>query len=180
VSVTADVRSDVTATVPSWGLALLRVTIAAVWFHEAWWKFPPRFDIFRGWVERPLDFPVFGPWTWFVETVVLPNFVLFAWATYFTEAALAGFLAVGLLTRLWAAVGIVQSLAIYWSASNYFVVAEDGTQLAEWDFAYIMMIGIHAALLLTAAGRHVGLDGVLRPHWLRSRARLARLLGWLS
>ena len=180
MSVTAGVRSDATALATrAWGLALLRVTAAAVWFHEAWWKFPPRFDIFRSWVERPLEFPVFGPWNWFVETVVLPNFTVFAWLTYLTEAALAGFLAVGLLTRLWALVGVAQSLAIYWSASNFFVVGEEG-QLAEWDFAYIMMIAIHATLALTAAGRHLGLDGVLRPHWERSRSRLARVARWLA
>jgi thiosulfate dehydrogenase [quinone] large subunit len=38
------------------------------------------------------------------------------------------------------------------------------------------MAMVHAALFATAAGRHFGLDGVLRPGWRRSGSRAARLL----
>jgi thiosulfate dehydrogenase [quinone] large subunit len=38
------------------------------------------------------------------------------------------------------------------------------------------MLMMHLALFATAAGRFFGLDGLLRPQWLASPGRVARLL----
>jgi thiosulfate dehydrogenase (quinone) large subunit len=149
----------------SLGLAAARVMIGAVWLHEAHWKIPPNFGVFRNWVERPLEFPVFAPYNAIVEAVILPNFLLFAWTVLLLEAALGAFLVVGLATRLFALLGLAMTFPIFFSVANYSVTGEGGRTLSEWPSSYYMMMALHLAVLLTAAGRHYGLDGVLRDRW---------------
>jgi thiosulfate dehydrogenase (quinone) large subunit len=179
VSVSVDARSGVPRTTAearatAIGLAALRILIGWIWLHEAAWKIPPRFGVFQSWVERPLEFPVFAPYNAVVEAVILPNFLLFAWAVFLLEAALGAFLIVGLATRLWAAIGLLMSLPIFFSVANYSVTGEEGRTLSEWPSAYYMMIAIHLLLLLAAAGRHHGLDGVLRDRWTGRAGALLR------
>lgn len=88
-------------------------------------------------------------------------------AVVLVEAALGGFLLIGLLTRLWALVGIGQTVAITLSVLN---------APNEWHWSYVLMLLAHVALFATAAGRFVGLDGVLRPGWQRAGTRWSRLL----
>lgn len=170
---------DLPAARGAWSLAALRVVVGITWLHEAAWKVPPNFGALRSWVERPLEFPVLGAYNALVEAVILPNFTLFAWLTYLTEAALGAFLIVGLATRLWAAVGAAMTVPITLSVLNYSVSGDAGT-LTEWSYAYYMMLAIHVALLATAAGRAWGVDGVLRERWLTSDHPVARLLARLS
>lgn len=138
------------------GLAVLRVIVGIVWLHEAEWKTPPAFSGLEFWLNQPLDNPTFGLWNSLIETAILPNLVLFGWITLLTEAALGGFLIVGLGTRLFAAVGVLQSTAITLSV----ISAPD-----EWSYAYYLFIAAHVALFFGAAGRTAGLDGLLRPRW---------------
>lgn len=159
-------------------IAVIRVGAAVLWVGNVGWKIPPDFGEHAGpdaprdlyqWTSYAVDEPVFGPYAWLVEHLVLPNFGVFAWSVLFAEAALGAFLLVGLATRFWALVGIAQSAAIMLSVAN---------APGEWIWSYLLMIMLHAALLATAAGRYAGLDGVLRPGWQRSRdrSRAARLL----
>jgi thiosulfate dehydrogenase (quinone) large subunit len=148
-------------------VTILRVGLALLWMQGAGWKNPPRFQALHQWTSYAVDRPVFGPWAWFVEHVVLPNFTFFGWVTLIVEASLGAFLLVGLATRLWALVGIGQTLAIMLSALH---------APHEWVWSYLLMLLMHLALFATAAGRFAGLDGVLRPRWQRSSGRVARLL----
>lgn len=68
-------------------------------------------------------------------------------------------------------IGIGQTLAIMLSVLN---------APHEWHWAYYLMLLAHVALFATAAGRHFGVDGVLRPTWEQSPSRLSRLLMRLS
>lgn len=145
-------------------IALVRVTVAFLWMSGAAWKVPPDFGEETGsglyrWVNYAVEYPVFAPYTWLVENLVLPNFTLFGWGVLLAEASLGAFLLVGLFTRLFAVVGIAQSLAITLSVLN----TPD-----EWPWAYYMMIALHVVLLAVAAGRVYGLDGLLRPQWRAS------------
>lgn len=139
------------------GLAVLRIIVGITWLHEAAWKTPPNFDGLRDWVTRPLENPTLGAWNALIEAVILPNIAFFGWVTLLAEAALGGFLIVGLATRLWAAVGVLQATAIALS-----VVSVPG----EWSYAYYLFVAAHVALLAGAAGRSVGIDGLLRGRWL--------------
>ena len=152
-------------------MAVVRVGVAFLWIQNANWKRPPDFgrDNDRGLWEFTNDavlHPVVAPFTWIVEHVVLPNFTLFGYLTLFLETALGAFLLAGLLTRLWAVLGIVQTAAITMSVLN---------TPNEWHWSYYLMFLAHFALLATAAGRVAGLDGLLRPRWRRSSHRLAAL-----
>lgn len=148
-------------------LAALRVGLGLLWLGGASWKTPPEFGGLRQWTGFAVEFPVFGWWAWLVEHVILPNFLIFAWAVLFVEASLGGFLLVGLGTRFWAVIGMAQTVAITLSALR---------APHEWPWSYFLMFMAHLAIFATAAGRYAGLDGVLRPAWQQSRTRLARLL----
>lgn len=154
------------------GLAVLRIVVGITWLHESAWKTPPEFAGLRDWVTRPLENPTLGAWNAVIEAVVLPNLVFFGWVTLLVEASLGAFLIVGLGTRLWAAIGVVQAVAIALS-----VVSVPG----EWSYAYYLFIAAHVALLAGAAGRRMGIDGLLRQRWLSladARGGLGQRLAW--
>lgn len=156
----------------AWGLWFARVSVALLWMSGAGWKVPPDFGEASGrglyrWASYAVEYPVFAPYSWLVENVVLPNIVVFGWLTLLTEASLGAFLLVGLFTRFWAVVGILQTLAIIGSAFN---------APHEWPWSFYLMIVAHVVLLTTAAGRAYGLDGLLRPQWCRSDRPLAKLM----
>lgn len=149
-------------------LALTRVGVAFMWIQNVAWKIPSDdFSALRHWTHMAVDRPVFPPYAWLVENVVLPNMTLFGWVTLLVEAGLGAFLLVGLATRLWALIGVAQSLAIALSVLN---------APHEWPWAYYLMIMIHLVFFATAAGRAYGVDGVLRPSWQASSNPLIRLL----
>lgn len=152
-------------------LAGVRVVVALMWIQNVNWKIPPDFgrsrdaDLYH-FVKGAVDHPVLAPYSWVVEHVVLPNLTLFGYLTLVTEFALGAFLLAGLFTRLFAAVGILQSGAIALSVLN---------TPGEWHWSYYLMIVAHVLLLAFAAGRAGGVDGLLRPRWRRSRGLPARL-----
>ena len=154
-----------------WLLGLFRVGVALLWIENAGWKKPPDFSSLRYYTEFAVSDPVFPPFSWLVEHVVLSNFTLFGWMTLLVEASLGAFLLLGLATRLWALIGIGQSLAITMSVLN---------APNEWEWSFYLMILAHVALFATAAGRSYGLDAVLRPRWAASTGALPRLLLRLS
>ncbi len=148
----------------------VRIAVALMWIQNLNWKIPPDFGRDRqadlySYVEEAVRHPVLAPYSWVVEHLVLPNFVFFGWITLLTEFALGVFLLTGLLTRLWALVGIAQSLAIALSVLNV---------PGEWHWAYYLMIAAHLVLFAVGAGRVGGLDGLYRPLWRRSERLPAR------
>jgi len=164
------------AAAAGYGLAVLRIVAGVTFLHEAAWKIPPAFGQPDGsglweWANFAIEHPVFPPYTALVEAVVLPLFPFFGWLVFLVEAALGGFLIVGLLTRLWGAVGVAQSLAIAFSVINV---------PGEWAYAYYLFTAGLIAVTLGAGGRRLGLDQVLRPRWAASDSPLARLALRLS
>jgi thiosulfate dehydrogenase (quinone) large subunit len=152
-------------------VGVVRVGVGLLWMQNAFWKAPPKFAALRGFTKDGVDHPVLAPWAWLVQHVILPHFTPFGWLTLIVESALGGFLLVGLLTRLWAVVGVGQTLAITLSVLN---------TPGEWPWSYFLMLVAHVTLFATAAGRFYGVDGVLRGRWLEAAGRLPRLLGRLS
>ncbi|HKX14252.1 MAG TPA: TQO small subunit DoxD [Propionibacteriaceae bacterium] len=148
-------------------LALLRIAIGFLWIQNADWKNPPSFEALLHFTKYAVDYPVFPPYAWIVEHVVLANFAFFGWGVLLLEAALGGFLLVGLATRFWALLGIAQTIAISLSV----LYAPN-----EWHWSYFLMLLAHIVIVGTAAGRYAGIDGVLRPSWQASSSRVPRIL----
>lgn len=148
-------------------IALVRVGVAFMWIQNVSWKVPPDFTALRHFTQFAVDRPVLAPYAWLVENLILPNMGFFGWATLLVEASLGAFLLVGLATRLFALIGVAQSVAIALSVLN---------APHEWPWAYYLMILANLALFAIAAGRWYGVDGVLRPYWQASSSPVARAL----
>ncbi|SOJ53266.1 hypothetical protein MSIMFB_00767 [Mycobacterium simulans] len=155
-------------------LAGLRLLAGLIWLYNVVWKLPPDFgERSRGglyhFTHLAIEHPVFKPFSWSVEHLVLPNFTAFGWAVLFAESALAVLLLTGTAVRLAALIGIGQSIAIGLS------VAESP---GEWPWSYAMLIGIHAVLLFAPSTRYAAVDALraaTSPAVARPMAR--RLLG---
>ncbi len=154
-----------------WLVAFCRIGVAFLWIENAGWKRPPDFSSLRHFTEFAVTDPVVGPFSSLVESVVLPNLAFFGWLTLLLEASLGAFLLLGLATRLWALIGVGQTLTITLSVLN---------APNEWEWSFYLMLLAHVALFATAAGRSFGLDALLRPIWSRSSGRVPRLLMRLS
>jgi len=134
----------------------LRLLAGLLWLYNVSWKRPPDFgqDNDRGlyhFTALAVSDPVFPPYSWVVENLVLPNFTPFGWLVLFAETTLAVLLLSGAFVRLAAALGVAQSAAIGLS-----VALAPG----EWPWAYAMMVGIHVVLLFSAAGRYLSVDAL--------------------
>jgi uncharacterized membrane protein YphA (DoxX/SURF4 family) len=158
------------------GLAVLRIIAGLLWLAHVWWKVPPDFGESRRtglwfWTHLAVDHPVFPPYSWLVEHVVLPNFTAFGWLVLVVETLLPVLLLTGTAVRLAALIGIGQSLAIGMS------VAEAPN---EWPWAYAMMIGIHVVLLLGPSALYASVDAVRAARATGNAAPVARRLlgGW--
>jgi thiosulfate dehydrogenase [quinone] large subunit len=152
------------------GVAFLRILFGLLWLVNVSWKQPP-FDALRYFTSFAVSRPVFAPYSFVVEKVVLPNFTPFGYAVTAIEAALGAFLLIGFATRLWAVVGAVQTVAITLAALH---------APNEWSWSYYMLFAGHVVIFATAAGRAFGVDGLLREAWLRSSSPVARFLGKVS
>ena len=157
-------------------IAGIRIAIGVMWLTNTRWKTPTDFGRsggggLYGYTKDAVDHPVFAPYSWVVEHVVLPNFTVFAWGVFLLEVSLGAFLLLGLASRFWGLVGAAQSLAIGLSVAR---------TPNEWAWAYLLMIAANLAIAATAAGRYAGLDGVLRPTWCAGNDRVSRILARVS
>ncbi len=137
---------------------LVRIIAGLLWLDNLSWKVPPRFGIDDNaglyyFTKLAVEHPVLPPYSAVVENLVLPNFLIFAWGVFLLEICLAVFLLLGLATRLWALLAIVQSVAIFLSV---------GASPNEWKWSYFLMIATHLAVLGFASGRVWGVDMFLR------------------
>ena len=151
---------------------LLRITVGLLWLDNLSWKHPPDFGSkdrsgLYHFTSLAVEHPVFAPYSSLVKNVILPHFAIFGWAAFLVEIGLAVFLLLGLATRLWAVIGVAQSIAIYLSV---------GASPHEWKWSYFLMVAAHLAVLGLAAGRVWGVDALFRRRVAEgSRGRLARL-----
>ncbi|WP_354568457.1 DoxX family protein [Glaciihabitans sp. UYNi722] len=157
-------------------LAAVRIAVGLMWLQNVNWKRPPDFGqaAHNGLYQYTADavkHPVLGAFSWLVQNVIDPNFALFGWGVLIAEFCLGAFLLAGFLTRFWAAIGILQTVAITLSVLN---------TPGEWQWSYYLMFAAQFVILATAAGRIAGVDGLLRPRWSLTPGRPARIAMVLS
>ncbi len=153
-----------------YSLVALRILMGLLWFQNTAWKHPP-FNTsysFGKYVKFAVDYPVFSPFSWFVETTVIPNLTLFGYMIMVVEGALAISMLLGLYTRTFALVGIFQSLFILFS-----VVRGPG----EYGWAYWMILLIHVAIFASAGGGRFSVDHVVNTSDSELRRRAQMTLG---
>lgn len=152
----------------------LRVLLGLMWLYNVAWKRPPGFGessesgLYR-FTKYAVDYPVFPPYSWVVENLVLPNIEIFGWGVLLVESALAVLLLTGAWVRMAAVTGVVQSIAIGLSVAY---------APHEWPWSYWLMIGAHMLLLFSVAGRHLAVDGVRSG--AASGRTLATVWGWIA
>lgn len=139
---------------PLWPVAVARMLIGLLWLFSLRWKLPPSFDGgeergLREWLELEVAHPVFGFYGQLIESVVIPNFTLFAWLLFLTELAVGLSLLLGYRARLGAIVGLGLSLNL-----GVGLAAVPG----EWPWSYAMLAMWHGVFFVTDAGKVWGLD----------------------
>ncbi len=159
---------------PLWPIALGRMMIGILWLFSLRWKLPPDFAPTSGrtsgrglmdWLLLEVQYPAFDLYANFVQSVIIPNFTLFAWLIFLTELAIGLSLLTGTLTRLGGTLGLLMSINL-----GVGLLEVPG----EWPWSYMMMAMWHGLFVAAAAGRIWGGDAVLRKrlppashwHWL--------------
>lgn len=137
-------------------MPLVRMLVGVMWLFNTAWKVPPSFGqadesglfVFTSYA---VSHPVFPPYSWVVENLVLPQFVAFGWAVLAAETLLAVLLLSGTFIRVAAALGVAQSLAIGLSVAQ---------APNEWPWSYLLMIAVHLLILFGGAGRFLAVDAL--------------------
>ena len=161
---------------PERAVALLRVVVGA-WFVKAMWTkvgwsvaagvipYPtvsPRFIGFHP--RRVAEFAAGNPIGWyrdFLEGIVLPHAALFATLQTIGEVAVGLGLALGVMTRLAAVIGLFLALN-YGLASQWMSFSQQGL--------HVLLVTSMIVFLVTGAGRAWGVDALLVKRAPRLRA----------
>jgi uncharacterized membrane protein YphA (DoxX/SURF4 family) len=151
------------AAAPAWVVVPLRLYVGAAFLSAAsnkvgsanWSHWP---EWMAGVVTGRLPdvTPLYRP---FLTAVVAPHVTFFAPFVALTEIAVGVALLLGGATRLAAAVGILLT-------ANYFLL--DGVTVVDVSNDAAFLVGL-AILVVTAAGRVLGLDTFLSRRWPRSK-----------
>ena len=127
-------------------MAVARIVLGIMWLASLLWKLPPDFAPggeepgLHGWLSLEVEHPTFGFYGDFIESVVLPNFVLFAWLVFLAELAVGLALVSGVFARPAALLGLLMSINLWIGLKNV---------PGEWHWTYGLMTMWHAAVLLS-------------------------------
>ena len=166
-------RSELDARCRGAALGVARITVGLLWLANLHWKVPNDFGETSGGGLYKYSASVsrhspFGPFTWFTEEIILPNFQFFGWFTLIIETVLAALLLIGYRTKVVALAGAAWAVPIMLSVLYY-------DRADEWSWSYLLMIAAHILLWASDAGRHLGVDGVLRRDATAARRGLMQL-----
>lgn len=195
------------------GLGIGRIVVGLLWFSQLLWKLPPTFGCppdFRfstrqqvtsglcDWTGREaayagnlhvfnLDLHLLGlpnfsidlsllssAYGGFLNGFVVPNFAWMAWLIFGLELFITVTVLFGVCARLGALAGTAQAFNL-----TIGLLPVPG----EWEWTYIMLTTLNFILLLTAAGRYIGIDAFLHPWAVEQGAqgkKLARLVQWIT
>ncbi|MFB3817383.1 MAG: TQO small subunit DoxD [Candidatus Methylomirabilales bacterium] len=144
--------------VPGLALALFRMGFGILYLHMAWQKAPwivtdgHRFGWLYGYIEKEIAHPTFGWYAAFLKGVVLPNFTLFGYMSFFTELVLGASLLLGLFTVLGGLGGALWMVNIM--LGSYSIPG-------EWPWLWFLLIAPQLVFAHAHAGRVLGIDALL-------------------
>lgn len=145
-------------------LAMLRMLLGLVFISTAFENlhkglYGPGFQSFvEGWATgNPI-----GLYHTFLESVVIPNWQLFATVQLIVEPIVMGlFLLIGLFTR-------ASALVAAFFIANLFMASLG----KEWPWTYLVILGVLLALMFSRAGRCLGVDQLLAERYPNPRIPL--------
>ncbi|MEM7344085.1 MAG: hypothetical protein AAF485_07570 [Chloroflexota bacterium] len=132
-----------------------RSMIGLLWLASLRWKLPPNFIPGEGhrslmeWLELEVAHPTIGLYADFVATVVIPNFIIFAWLTFFVELVIGLSLLFGLYSRAGAFLGVLWSLNL-----TIGLLEVPG----EWPWSYLMLVMWHGLFFVSTPYQQWGID----------------------
>jgi thiosulfate dehydrogenase (quinone) large subunit len=156
---------DWTTPLSPYVLGILRISYGILWLQQAMWKIPPDFGLAHGdglfyWTTEMAKYSFLAPHKFFVQSVVLPHFLLFAWVTLLTELFIAFSHLLGIASRLGALAALAMSTNLLIGLARH---------PNEWPWSYLMLVGFALVFLSTHPGRVFGLDGRLSEYFSASR-----------
>jgi thiosulfate dehydrogenase [quinone] large subunit len=143
-------------------LAVPRIVVGYYFFQFGWEKLNPRF-LSGEQLARQLSRATADPLAWhraFILHSIVPHSHFFGYLTAYGEIAIGLSLMVGLLVRLSSAFGILHNLNILFAVA----LPTGGAQVG----LNRIFIVLQFMFLLAAAGRALGLDGILKSRFPRS------------
>lgn len=164
-------RANLEARGPLWPVAAARMVIGILWLFSLRWKLPPDFTAgaersLLDWLQLEVQYPALPFYGELVATVVIPNFIFFAWLLFLAELLVGLSLLSGTLTRLGGAVGFLMAINL-----GIGLLEVPG----EWPWSYVMLAMWHGLFVVTGAGRSFGVD-----RWLLRRHPESSWLQYLS
>ncbi len=156
---------------PLWPVAASRMLIGILWLFSLRWKLPPDFAPASGkglmeWLQLEAQHAAFPTYGTFVESIVIPNFAVFAWILFWSELFVGVSLLTGTVTRLGALGGLLLSI-------NLGIGLLDVP--GEWPWSYAMLAMWHGTFLVGGAGRVLGVD-----YWMRRRLPAGSRWRWIT
>jgi uncharacterized membrane protein YphA (DoxX/SURF4 family) len=133
---------------------VFRLLIGAMWYQGTTWKLPlPYSDAFAHWLGETGQYAAFPFVRDLVHSVFEPLLPVVGTLIYFAELFFAVTLMLGALTRLGALLALGQATFLWiglYQAPN------------EWPWNYVFLMIVHGFFIVTAAGRSLGVDALLR------------------
>ena len=133
---------------------VFRLLIGAMWYQGTTWKLPlPYSEAFAHWLSETGQHAAFPFVRDLVHGVFEPALPVVGTLVYFAELFFAVTLMLGVLTRLGALLALGQATFLWiglYQAPN------------EWPWNYVFLMVVHGFFIVTAAGRSLGVDALLR------------------
>jgi uncharacterized membrane protein YphA (DoxX/SURF4 family) len=124
-----------------------------MWFQGSLWKLPlPDAGGLTYWTGQMADHAAFAFYAAFVRSVMLPNMTIVDPLVYLAELGLAVSFILGVFVRPVAVLGALYTLGLWIGLYRH---------PGEWPWEYIFLALLQGQFAVHAAGRALGLDGLL-------------------
>ncbi len=152
-------------------LALVRIFLGYLWFQQLFWKLPPSYAGLHSYVVNEGKYTFVPGYSFIIQHVFLPNFILLGTGTWLAEFLVAMSLLFGIFSRLGALLSLILALQLYVGLA----VAP-----GEWYWTYGMLVLLAVVFVAIPAGRRLGIDQWLTPRLeaTTNNTRLVRLVRW--